>query len=422
MVMNIKNNIYGFFALGMVMTSLWLTSCAGDEEISSSLDASKDKIVSPSNITFGGNVSSSQIKIQASGLWNITGVPSWFSLSQIQGNGDATITLTTNEPKENPSAIDERTATLVLNTDVRQREILVKQLPAEEVLEVSVSSIDFGTTDNLEARFVVTNNSTWKIIETQDWYTISKTEGASNDIQQSEEVVLTVQPKYDDLDNSHTLTITSKNGLTRTIALSQKGIDSDINPTKTELAVGVTEGTTTLQLVGDASWSASVSSAWLTLDSYTGKGSVNLQLSYTANETSAPREATITFLVAGGRYTRTCKVTQSVAEFPSCAALTKEKVEKYGFTVSSSYSSAIPVTEYGIVYSLTHNPTIANDKKICTDGTNPFTLSVDNLPSGKTYFVRAYAKNGAGVGYSEEIEVVTGGVKPGQDDNPTPNL
>ena len=44
--MNIKNKIYGVFALGMVMASLSLTSCAGDEELSQGIDASKDKIVS----------------------------------------------------------------------------------------------------------------------------------------------------------------------------------------------------------------------------------------------------------------------------------------------------------------------------------------------------------------------------------------
>ena len=118
----------------------------------------------------------------------------------------------------------------------------------------------------------------------------------------------------------------------------------------------------------------------------------------------------------------TCQVVQAVAPVPTCAEPTKDKVEKYGFTVSSSYSSLIPVTEYGIVYSLNPNPTVADNKIICTDGTNPFTLQASGLLSGKTFHVRAYARNGAGIGYSDEITVATGGVKPGENDNPTPNL
>ena len=59
--MNIKNNIYGVFAFGMVMASLSLTSCAGDEELSQGIDASKDKIVSPADVTFGGNTNNATL-------------------------------------------------------------------------------------------------------------------------------------------------------------------------------------------------------------------------------------------------------------------------------------------------------------------------------------------------------------------------
>ena len=143
--MNIKNNIYGIFAMGMVMATMSLTSCAGDEELSQGLDASKDKIVSPADVSFGGNVTTAEIKIQASGLWSISGKFEWFTLSKTQGSGDDVITITTKD-KENISAIDTRTETLVLTTDTRQREIKVEQSPAQEVLEVVPNSIEFGTT------------------------------------------------------------------------------------------------------------------------------------------------------------------------------------------------------------------------------------------------------------------------------------
>ena len=126
--MNIKNNIYGIFAMGMVMATMSLTSCAGDEELSQGLDASKDKIVSPADVSFGGNVTTAEIKIQASGLWSISGKFEWFTLSKTQGSGDDVITITTKD-KENISAIDTRTETLVLTTDTRQREIKVEQSP-----------------------------------------------------------------------------------------------------------------------------------------------------------------------------------------------------------------------------------------------------------------------------------------------------
>ena len=417
--MNIKNKIYGVFALGMVMASLSLTSCAGDEELSQGLDASKDKIVSPADVTFGGNTNNATFSIQASGLWSISGKPDWFNLDKTQGTGDATIKLTTID-NENPSALNKRTATLELNTDTRQRTITIEQAEAEEKLSVSTNDVSFPRTETkLEQSFVVTNNSTWEILETQDWYTIDPMSGGGN-IDEPTTVTVKVNKKEDDWDNEHTLTIRSEKGSTQTVRIFQQGILTTLAMGQNKIEVDALEGTSTLVLTGDASWIATVDVAWLKLSKLSGKGDENLQLEYTSNETAGPREANIT--ITTSTQTLTCQVVQAVASVPTCAEPTTDKVEKYGFTVSSSYSSVIPVTEYGIVYSQGENPQITDNKIICTDGTNPFTLQASGLLSGKTFHVRAYARNGAGIGYSEDLVVETGGVKPGQDDNPTPNL
>ena len=233
-------------------------------------------------------------------------------------------------------------------------------------------------------------------------------------------VTVKVNKKEDDWDNEHTLTIRSEKGSTQTVRIFQQGILTTLAMGQNKIEVDALEGTSTLVLTGDASWIATVDVAWLKLSKLSGKGDENLQLEYTTNETAGPREATIT--ITTSTQTLTCQVVQAVAPVPTCAEPTKVKVEKYGFTVSSSYSSVIPVTEYGIVYSLNQNPTVADNKISCTDGTNPFTLSASGLVSGKTFYVRSYARNGAGYGYSDEITVTTGGVKPGENDNPTPNL
>ena len=417
--MNIKNKIYGVFALGMVMASLSLTSCAGDEELSQGIDASKDKIVSPADVTFGGNTNNATFSIQASGLWSISGKPDWFNLDKTQGTGDATIKLTTID-NENPSALNKRTATLELNTDTRQRTITIEQAEAEEKLSVSTNDVSFPRTETkLEQSFVVTNNSTWEILETQDWYTISPMSGGGN-IDEPTTVTVKVNKKEDDWDNEHTLTIRSEKGSTQTVRIFQQGILTTLAMGQNKIEVDALEGTSTLVLTGDASWIATVDVAWLKLSKLSGKGDENHQLEYTSNETAGPREANIT--ITTSTQTLTCQVVQAVAPVPTCAKPTEDKVEKYGFTVSSSYSSVIPVTEYGIVYSQGENPQITDNKIICTDGTNPFTLQASGLLSGKTFHVRAYARNGAGIGYSEDLVVETGGVKPGQDDNPTPNL
>lgn len=83
---------------------------------------------------------------------------------------------------------------------------------------------------------------------------------------------------------------------------------------------------------------------------------------------------------------------------------------------SGSYNSAtisgqitneggLSITEYGVVYSTSQNPTIANTKinSDNCDSTKLFTCDLTNLQKQTTYYARAYATNAKGIGYSEEI-------------------
>ncbi len=66
------------------------------------------------------------------------------------------------------------------------------------------------------------------------------------------------------------------------------------------------------------------------------------------------------------------------------------------------------VTERGVCWSTSQNPTIANSK--ATDGsigTGSFTTNISGLTSNMTYYVRAYATNSAGTGYGDEKTFTT---------------
>ena len=65
----------------------------------------------------------------------------------------------------------------------------------------------------------------------------------------------------------------------------------------------------------------------------------------------------------------------------------------------------LSITEYGVVYSTSKNPTIANTKLKSNncDSDGLFTCDLTNLQKQTTYYARAYATNAKGTGYSEEI-------------------
>ena len=66
------------------------------------------------------------------------------------------------------------------------------------------------------------------------------------------------------------------------------------------------------------------------------------------------------------------------------------------------------VTERGVCWSLSHNPTVNNRKVQAGEGMGSFTCNITGLNAHTTYYVRAYAINSKGPNYGEEVDFVTG--------------
>lgn len=94
----------------------------------------------------------------------------------------------------------------------------------------------------------------------------------------------------------------------------------------------------------------------------------------------------------------------------SCGSLA-ENIKETSFDISGSIlaTGGQMVTSYGHCWSLTPNPTIAdnrtNNGSTMTKG--DFKSTITGLTAFTTYYVRAYAENAIGVSYSDEISVTT---------------
>lgn len=68
----------------------------------------------------------------------------------------------------------------------------------------------------------------------------------------------------------------------------------------------------------------------------------------------------------------------------------------------------LPITARGVCWSTSTNPTITtSNKTVDGSGTGIFISTLTGLAGGTTYFVRAYATNGIGTAYGEEIQFST---------------
>lgn len=74
---------------------------------------------------------------------------------------------------------------------------------------------------------------------------------------------------------------------------------------------------------------------------------------------------------------------------------------------SISSDGGYPITERGICYATTENPLISNTKISSGSGIGNYTVSLTNLTSNTTYFIRAYAVNSSGIAYGSQVSFAT---------------
>lgn len=66
-----------------------------------------------------------------------------------------------------------------------------------------------------------------------------------------------------------------------------------------------------------------------------------------------------------------------------------------------------PISERGVCYSTSQNPTIASSKVVANGTIGAFTCNLVGLSSGSLYYIRAYAINSVGTSYGSEKNFTT---------------
>ncbi len=84
--------------------------------------------------------------------------------------------------------------------------------------------------------------------------------------------------------------------------------------------------------------------------------------------------------------------------------ITASSAHCYGQATDSCNST---VVERGFVYGQMQYPTVNNFKQVVGNGLGSFDVLLTNLAPNTTYYIRSYARNGVGVGYSEQVVITT---------------
>lgn len=94
---------------------------------------------------------------------------------------------------------------------------------------------------------------------------------------------------------------------------------------------------------------------------------------------------------------------------PSVSTANPTNVTENSATVGGSVANdgGANITERGIVWGLTSNPTIVDNKKSSGSGMGDFSVSLTDLDANSQYYIRAYAINSKGTAYGNQQQFTT---------------
>jgi formylglycine-generating enzyme required for sulfatase activity len=188
-----------------------------------------------------------------------------------------------------------------------------------------------------------------------------------------------------------TVTTTAATNITTTTAQTGGNVTSDGNSTVT--ARGVvwnTTGNPTVESNQGKTSNGSGTGVFTSQLSNLQEGATYYVRAYATNGKTSAYGNVIEFTTI--KRTLAAVTTTAITTFTATSAVMGGNITSGGNT---------PVTEHGIVFSTTSNPTTANTKVPMGSGTGSFSRTVNGLALNTTYYVKAYAINAIGTAYGD---------------------
>ena len=288
---------------------------------------------------------------------------------------------------------------------------------------LNVQNVDIPGGNTTATLYIsASQNCDWTVTWSESWIrSIMPSKGRGT---QNATITVTANPSSTESRTAVVKVVNANGTIERNITVTQSPNETltDFRLSTTELSANAPAGTVQFNIIGNAQWTIASNKDWATPSTMSGSGNGSISVSLADNTSEEAREAVIT--IASNDKTETVTIKQGAATKPTVTALNANYDGRTSAVVSFSYSSMFPVTEYGVCYNTTGQPTIndahQSETGNATQGTP--TLSLTGLSYSTTYYVRAYAKSAVGITYSESVSFTTANNWPGGDDNVTPNL
>ena len=226
-------------------------------------------------------------------------------------------------------------------------------------------------------------------------------------------------------ERSATITVKNTSGtITRNPVITQLGSTESISLSETSINFSSSAESKQITVSSNTHWTITGKTNWMTISPETGDGNGTVTIIVQEN-TGSERSAILTFKASESK-TAELTIKQAGTAAPATKGVASPQVSNIGkheADVAFTYNWDTAITEYGVCYSTSGDPSVEKDahvSKSCSESQGSVTMQLTNLASATTYYVRAYIITNGGTQYSNSTSFTTETSYPGGDDNPTP--
>lgn len=258
--------------------------------------------VSPSSVSANADGKSQTITVTSNDSWTVTSNNSWITVSKSSGSGSSTFTASISKNTDTSSRSGSIT---VKGSNSGTKTITVTQEGKDYTLTVSPESIstDYkGTTKNIQVK----SNDSWTVSTSNGWFTVSKTKGSGDD-----SFTVTIGERTSTTTHEGTITVKGVNsGITRTIKITQTGVDYNLSVSPTSLTANADGETKSISVSSNDSWTVSKSDWWITVSRTSGSGDGTFSATIAENTSVSSRSGSITVKGTNSGTTKTITISQ----------------------------------------------------------------------------------------------------------------
>jgi hypothetical protein len=282
--------------------------------------------LSTNNIIMADTVSEAKVSVESNATWTSSSTANWLTITPKSANGNGDLSI----KSESNTTTTARTATVSITlTDGTTKTVTVSQAAGVPVITVPTTTVSLAKTATA-SNVAITSNTTWNATTDGNWLTLSPANGNGDGT-----ISVTPSANPTTIARTATVTITSPDGTTKTVTISQAGADPIITLQKTTISFTDTASTDSVIITSNGPWSANSDVSWLSVSPTSGSGNDTIIITAEPNTTGIARTGTVTIssdasVVLKTNTTQTITVTQAAK---TGTGFTIEQAEKKGYHI-----------------------------------------------------------------------------------------